>query len=89
MKSTRIIGTTHHGTYKKVIDVLFTQEELSMRSNRKIARDGVEIELDLYEDLQEGDIIAENESYAYAVKIYIPKPPKENTDPEIKVKNYL
>lgn len=89
MKSTRIIGTTHHGTYKKVIDVLFTQEELSMRSNRKIARDGVEIELDLYEDLQEGDIITENESYAYAVKIYIPKPPKENMDPEIKVKNYL
>lgn len=57
----RILGTTHHGTYKKVIDVPLLKEELSMRSIRCIARDGVEIEMDLYEDLQEGDIVAETE----------------------------
>lgn len=89
MKCTRILGTTHHGSYKKIIDVLFTKEELSMRMNRKTARDGVEIELELYEDLEEGDIIAENDAYAYAVKLYVPKLPKENLNPEIKVKNYL
>lgn len=88
MKSTKILGTTHHGSYKKVIDVLFTKEELTMRSNRKIARDGIEIELELNEDLQEGDIIAENESYAYAVKLYVPKPPKP-MDEATRIKNYL
>lgn len=74
---------------KKVIDVLFTKEELSMRQNRKTARDGVEIEIEIYEDLQEGDIIVETESYAYAVKLYVPKLPKENLSPEAKVKHYL
>lgn len=80
MKCERIIGTTHHGTYKKVIDVLFTRDELTVRNCRKIARDGIELEIDLYEDLQEGDIIAETDKYVYAVKIYVPK--KKPGDPD-------
>lgn len=85
----RIIGTTHHGTYKKIIDVLFEKHELKERSIRRIARDGVELEIDINEDMQEGDILAETEHYVYAVKIYVPKPPKENLDPVNKVKHYL
>lgn len=85
----RVLGTTHHGSYKKIIDVLFTQQELSQRSLRRIAKDGVEIEVDLNEDLQEGDILVETDHYVYAVKVYIPKPPKENLDPEMKIKHYL
>lgn len=73
----RIIGTTHHGTYKKVIDVPLLKEELSNRSIRCIARDGVEIEIELNEDLQEGDIIAETEQNIYAIKIYVPKEKKD------------
>ncbi|MCQ2061418.1 MAG: hypothetical protein MJY78_07300 [Fibrobacter sp.] len=69
----RILGTTHHGTYKKVIDVPLLKEELTARSIRCIARDGVEIEMELYEDLQEGDIVAETEQNVYAIKIYVPK----------------
>lgn len=69
----RILGTTHHGTYKKVVDVPLLREELTNRSIRCIARDGVEIEMDLYEDLQEGDIVAETEQNVYAIKIYVPK----------------
>ena len=69
----RILGTTHHGTYKKVVDVPLLREELSARSIRCIARDGVEIEIDIYEDLQEGDIVAETDFNVYAVKIYVPK----------------
>ena len=69
----RILGTTHHGTYKKVIDVPLLKEELTARSIRCIARDGVEIEMELYEDLQEGDIVAETEQNVYAIKIFIPK----------------
>ncbi|MCF0217116.1 MAG: hypothetical protein HUK21_11675 [Fibrobacteraceae bacterium] len=69
----RILGTTHHGTYKKVIDVLFEKHELLERSIRRIAKDGVELEIDVNEDLQEGDILAETEAYVYAVKIYVPK----------------
>mgnify|MGYP003309673477 FL=1 len=69
----RILGTTHHGTYKKVVDVPLFKEELTARSIRCIARDGVEIEMELYEDLQEGDIVAETEQNVYAIKIYIPK----------------
>ena len=84
-----ILGTTHHGTYKKVIDVLFEKSELTERSTRKIARDGVELEIEINEDLQEGDILAETEHYVYAVKIYVPKPPKENLNEEIRIKKYL
>ena len=69
----RILGTTHHGTYKKVVDVPLLREELTSRSIRCIARDGVEIEMELYEDLQEGDIVDETEQNVYAIKIYVPK----------------
>lgn len=69
----QILGTTHHGTYKKVIDVLFEKHELTMHSIRRIARDGVELEIEVNEDLSEGDIIAETDHYVYAVKIYVPK----------------
>ena len=69
----RILGTTHHGTYKKVVDVPLLREELTSRSIRCIARDGVEIEMALYEGLQEGDIVAETEQNVYAIKIYVPK----------------
>ena len=84
-----ILGTIHHGTYKKVIDVLFERHELKEHSIRRIARDGVEIEIDINEDMQEGDILVETEHYVYAVKIYVPKSPKENLDPVNKVKHYL
>ena len=83
------LGTTHHGSYKKVIDVLFERHELKEHSIRRIARDGVELEIEVTEDLQEGDILVETESYVYAVKIHVPKPPKENADPEMRVKHYL
>ncbi len=72
----RILGTTHHGTYKKVVDVLFEEHELKEHSIRRIARDGVEIEIDINEDMQEGDILVETEHYVYAVKIYVPTPKK-------------
>lgn len=85
----RILGTTHHGTYKKVIDVPLLKEELSMRSIRCIARDGVEIEMDLYEDLQEGDIVAETEQNVYAIKIYVPKKKVEESEESPKFKSYL
>lgn len=85
----RILGTTHHGTYKKVIDVPLLKEELSMRSIRCIARDGVEIEMDLYEDLQEGDIVAETEQNVYAIKIYVPKKKAEESIDLPKFKSYL
>ena len=85
----RILGTTHHGTYKKVIDVPLLKEELSMRSIRCIARDGVEIEMDLYEDLQEGDIVAETEQNVYAIKIYVPKKKTEDVAPAPQFKSYL
>jgi len=84
-----ILGTIHHGTYKKVIDVLFERHELKEHSIRRIARDGVEIEIDINEDMQEGDILVETEHYVYAVKIHVPNPPKENLDPVNKVKHYL
>ena len=71
------------------IDVLFENKELKEHSIRKIARDGVELEIEVSEDLQEGDILAETEHYVYAVKIYTPKPPKENLNEEIRIKNYL
>ncbi len=73
MLCNRILGTTHHGTYKKVVDVPLLREELTARSIRCIARDGVEIEIDVYEDLQEGDIVAETDFNVYAIKIYVPK----------------
>ena len=73
MLCNRILGTTHHGTYKKVVDVPLLREELTARSIRCIAKDGVEIEIDVYEDLQEGDILAETDFNVYAVKIYVPK----------------
>lgn len=84
-----ILGTIHHGTYKKVVDVLFEKHELKEHSIRRIARDGVEIEIDINEDMQEGDILVETDYYVYAVKLYVPKPPKENLDPINKVKHYL
>lgn len=84
-----ILGTIHHGTYKKVVDVLFERHELKEHSIRRIARDGVEIEIDINEDMQEGDILVETDHYVYAVKIYVPNPPKENLDPVNKVKHYL
>ncbi len=84
-----ILGTIHHGTYKKVVDVLFEKHELKEHSIRRIARDGVEIEIDINEDMQEGDILVETDHYVYAVKLYVPKPPKENLDPINKVKHYL
>ncbi len=84
----RILGTTHHGTYKKVVDVPLLREELTARSIRCIARDGVEIEIDVYEDLQEGDILAETDFNVYAVKIYVPK--KKNAEEQKPtVKRYL
>ena len=55
------------------MDVPLLREELTSRSIRCIARDGVEIEMELYEDLQEGDIVAETEQNVYAIKIYVPK----------------
>ncbi|MCF0224763.1 MAG: hypothetical protein HUK20_10890 [Fibrobacter sp.] len=69
----RILGTTHHGTYKKVVNVLFEEHELRGHSFRRVATDGVELEIEVDEDLCEGDIIAETEHYVYAVKIYVPK----------------
>ncbi len=77
MLCNRILGTTHHGPYKKVVDVPLLKEELSARSIRCIARDGVEIEIDVYEDLQEGDIVAETEQNVYAIKVYVPKKEKQ------------
>ena len=60
-----------------------------MRSIRCIARDGVEIEMDLYEDLQEGDIVAETEQNVYAIKIYVPKKKPEESIDLPKFKSYL
>ena len=88
MLCNRILGTTHHGTYKKVVDVPLLREELTARSIRCIARDGVEIEIDVYEDLQEGDILAETDFNVYAVKIYVPKK-KPAEVPMPKFKSYL
>ena len=67
MICTSILGTIHHGTYKKVVDVLFEKHELKEHSIRRIAKDGVEIEVDVNEDLQEGDILVETDHYVYAV----------------------
>lgn len=89
MKCTGILGTTHHGTYKKVVDVLFEKHELTEHSIRRIARDGVEIEIDINEDMQEGDILVETDHYVYAVKIYVPKPPIREIQEEPTVKHYL
>ena len=85
MLCNRILGTTHHGTYKKVVDVPLLREELTARSIRCIACDGVEIEIDIYEDLQEGDILAETDFNVYAVKIYVPKKkPEQEQKPTVK-----
>ncbi len=84
----RILGTTHHGTYKKVVDVPLLREELTARSVRCIARDGVEIEMELYEDLQEGDIVAETEQNVYAIKVFVPKKREEAEVPRMN-KSYL
>ena len=83
-----ILGTIHHGTYKKVVDVLFEKHELKEHSIRRIARDGVEIEMELYEDLQEGDIVAETEQNVYAIKVFVPKKREEAEVPRMN-KNYL
>jgi len=84
----KILGTTHHGTYKKVVNVPLLREELSSRSVRCIARDGVEVEIELDEDMQEGDIVAETEQNVYAIKIYVPKKPEETEVPRMN-KSYL
>ena len=84
----RILGTTHHGTYKKVVDVPLLREELNARSIRCIARDGVEVEIDVEEDMQEGDIVAETEQNVYAIKIFVPKKQVEAEVPRMN-KSYL
>ena len=84
----RILGTTHHGTYKKVVDVPLRREELAARSIRCIARDGVEVEIEVDEELQEGDIVAETEQNVYAIKIYVPKKRQEVEPPRMN-KSYL
>ena len=81
----RILGTTHHGTYKKVVDVPLLREELNAHSIRCIARDGVEVEIEVDEELQEGDIVAETEQNVYAIKIYVPKKkPEQEQRPSVK-----
>lgn len=82
------MGTTHHGTYKKVVDVPLLREELSSRSVRCIARDGVEVEIELDEDMQEGDIVAETEQNVYAIKIFVPKKQEPTEVPRMN-KSYL
>ena len=84
----KIWGTTHHGTYKKVVDVPLLREELTSRSVRCIARDGVEVEIELDEDLQEGDIVAETEQNVYAIKIFVPKKQEPTEVPRMN-KSYL
>ena len=84
----RILGTTHHGTYKKVVDVPLLREELNAHSIRCIARDGVEVELEVDEELQEGDIVAETEQNVYAIKIYVPKKKEQAEEPR-RFKSYL
>lgn len=64
------------------------REELSSRSVRCIARDGVEVEIELDEDLQEGDIVAETEQNVYAIKIFVPKKQEEAEVPRMN-KSYL
>ncbi|MBR4915566.1 MAG: hypothetical protein IKZ45_00580 [Fibrobacter sp.] len=88
MHCNKILGTTHHGTYKKVVDVPLLREELSARSVRCIARDGVEVEIDVEEDMQEGDIVAETEQNVYAIKIFVPKKQVEAEVPRMN-KSYL
>lgn len=84
----RILGTTHHGTYKKVVDVPLLREELNAHSIRCIARDGVEVEIEVDEELQEGDIVAETEQNVYAIKIYVPKKKEQAEEPH-RFKSYL
>ena len=84
----RILGTTHHGTYKKVVDVPLLREELNAHSIRCIARDGVEVEIEVDEELQEGDIVAETEQNVYAIKIYVPKKKEQAEEPR-RFKSYL
>ena len=84
----RILGTTHHGTYKKVVDVPLLREELNAHSIRCIARDGVEVEIEVDEELQEGDIVAETEQNVYAIKIYVPKTKEQAEEPR-RFKSYL
>lgn len=79
MLCTEILGTTHHGTYKKVIDVLFEIKELGNKNFMRIARDGVELDIRLDCELQDGDILAENEFYVYAVKAVEKFPEKKKS----------
>lgn len=65
------------------------REELSSRSVRCIARDGVEVEIELDEDLQEGDIVAETEQNVYAIKVYVPKKKPEEVELVRQCKSYL
>lgn len=79
MLCTEVLGTTHHGTYKKVIDVLFENAELSNKTFMKMARDGVELDIRVDCDLCDGDIIAENDFYIYAVKAVEKIPQKKKS----------
>ena len=71
-----------------MVDVPLLREELSSRSVRCIARDGVEVEIELDEDMQEGDIVAETEQNVYAIKIFVPKKQEEAEVPRMN-KSYL
>ncbi len=79
MLCTEVLGTTHHGTYKKVIDVLFEFSELENKIFMKMAKDGVELDIRVDCALCDGDIIAENEFYIYAVKAVEKIPTKKRS----------
>ncbi len=79
MLCTEVLGTTHHGTYKKVIDVLFENRELGDHTFMRMAKDGVELDIRVDCELQDGDIIAETEFYVYAVKAVEKIPVKKSS----------
>ncbi len=79
MVCTEVLGTTHHGTFKKVIDVLFENKELGDKIFMRMARDGVELDIRVDCELQDGDILAETECYVYAVKAVEKFPEKKKT----------
>ncbi len=79
MLCTEILGTTHHGTYKKVIDVLFENAELENKIFMRMAKDGVELDIRVDCALSDGDILAETEHYVYAVKAVEKIPEKKRS----------
>ena len=74
--------------FLKNLDVPLLREELNAHSIRCIARDGVEVEIEVDEELQEGDIVAETEQNVYAIKIYVPKKKEQAEEPR-RFKSYL